>query len=684
MKRTKGKGILSIILVICIIFTTPSWVSFPATAAEATSGVDENGFSWTSDGTSVTITGYNPPKDSSLFYGIEYNGHYYGLSASAKTWAEAKADCEANGGHLVTISDEKEQNAVQKLFSYESVSEAWIGATDETTEGEWTWCTGEEFSYTNWASGKPDNENEGDYVGIYTDGFGWNDWDSSKIVKYICEWEELPSKEIFTQYKFYGFEYNGHYYGLSQDKLSWEDAKISCEEVGGKLVSINSEEEQVFIENLLGIAPSENYWIGAYRENSLWHWVDGEDVVYQNWKINYEKAAYVSYSDFKWYSANSGALYYICEWTEEPTDNVFENSLVDIEIPGEINGIPVTAIGDWAFKNNKYIRSVIASDGITAIGSYAFYKCTSLISIDLPDSVTSIGKYAFEYCSSLKEIVVPLGVDRIQEDTYAYCTSLTSIEIPSHIKAIYPRAFSRCTNLKEVTLKEGLDVIGGTAFWGTSIEEVTIPKSVRSLVFIEYTNAAETTYSYTNGGGSAFSGAKLKKVFFAEGATRIPSWSLAGCTNLTAVEIPDSVTSINSYAFWNCSGLTELEVPDSVTYIGSYAFNGCTGLTDIVVPAGIDRIQPYTYRYCTGLVSIEIPSHIKAIYPNAFLECTNLKDVTFQEGLEAIGSSAFNGTAIEEVTIPKSVWITTFQKYSNSEESSADYDHSDSGNAFYG
>ena len=84
------------------------WFGSKASAAEtmSTSGVDENGFMWASDGTTVTITGHNPSRDGSPFYGIMYNGHYYGLSTSTKTWTEAKIDCEANGGHLVTITDE--------------------------------------------------------------------------------------------------------------------------------------------------------------------------------------------------------------------------------------------------------------------------------------------------------------------------------------------------------------------------------------------------------------------------------------------------------------------------------------------------------------------------------------------------------------------------------------------------
>lgn len=379
--KTVKRG-LSLILALTLILSSLNGITMPVVAAESTSGTTEDGFSWTSDGTSVTITDYNPSKGSSLFYGIEYNEHYYGLSVNTKTWTEAKADCEANGGHLVTIADKAEQLTVQKLFSYDSSTTAWIGATDEENEGEWTWCTGEEFSYTNWNSGEPNNsDGDEDYAGIYIDDFKWNDWGSSQTLKYICEWEELPPEDIFSEYKFYGLEYNGHYYGLSQNKLSWEDAKVSCEEVGGQLVCINTEDEQALVEKLLGFAPSGNRWIGAYKADGLWQWVDGEVIGYNNWDPGEPNAnadtAQIYYSNFKWDDA-PGTLYYICEWTEEPSEEHFKICLSDIVIPEKINDLPVTAIGNSAFANKKTISSVTIPDSVTTIGTSAFLGCNSM------------------------------------------------------------------------------------------------------------------------------------------------------------------------------------------------------------------------------------------------------------------------------------------------------------------
>lgn len=63
------------------------------------------------------------------------------------TWHQAKLDAESRGGHLATFTSKREQYLmlVQVGSVLDSISGAWIGATDEAVEGQWRWLTPEPF-----------------------------------------------------------------------------------------------------------------------------------------------------------------------------------------------------------------------------------------------------------------------------------------------------------------------------------------------------------------------------------------------------------------------------------------------------------------------------------------------------------------------------------------------------------
>jgi hypothetical protein len=75
---------------------------------------------------------------------------------------------------------------------------------------------------------------------------------------------------------------NGHWYQrVGQDvpgqSICWQDARDQCRTVGGELVSLNNQEEEVF---LLGLCPAFTGWIGYQGTN---YWSSGELVVFTHW-----------------------------------------------------------------------------------------------------------------------------------------------------------------------------------------------------------------------------------------------------------------------------------------------------------------------------------------------------------------------------------------------------------------
>ena len=106
--------------------------------------------------------------------------------------------------------------------------------------------------------------------------------------------------------------------------------------------------------------------------------------------------------------------------------NCYENA-VDIDIPSEINGVPVTTINSSAFSNRTKLESVTIPASVTTIGNRAFYGCTALSEITIPDGIASIANSAFYGCSSLENVTIPASVTSIANYAFYGCSSLTEV-----------------------------------------------------------------------------------------------------------------------------------------------------------------------------------------------------------------------------------------------------------------
>src|SRR3974377_431205 len=54
-----------------------------------------------------------------------------------------------------------------------------------------------------------------------------------------------------------------------------------------------------------------------------------------------------------------------------------------LAIPDTIGGLPVTAIGDWAFAQSYALATLTIPNTVTAIGNHAFDSCTSLATVTI-------------------------------------------------------------------------------------------------------------------------------------------------------------------------------------------------------------------------------------------------------------------------------------------------------------
>lgn len=148
-------------------------------------------------------------------------------------------------------------------------------------------------------------------VGAITNDFASNsvDFDTSKV----------PSDASY---------FNGHYYKIyndDNDQSTWTNAETLCEENGGHLVTITSDDEWKFVNKLN--KKSSDLWIGARLDDDQvdFHWVTGESftdtdrVEYDNYFSN-EFYLYLSDDKYKDNNNSSGFKHgYICEWDGKNT-----------------------------------------------------------------------------------------------------------------------------------------------------------------------------------------------------------------------------------------------------------------------------------------------------------------------------------------------------------------------------
>ncbi|MGM9969563.1 MAG: leucine-rich repeat domain-containing protein [Anaeroplasma sp.] len=109
----------------------------------------------------------------------------------------------------------------------------------------------------------------------------------------------------------------------------------------------------------------------------------------------------------------------------------------DIELPDEIEGLPVSKIETNAFSEMENIKRIVIPGSVKVIGSYAFASCPNLETIVLEEGVESIEDWAFISCGikkiSLPETLKTVGANaflgnEIKADVEAFMDNKTALK----------------------------------------------------------------------------------------------------------------------------------------------------------------------------------------------------------------------------------------------------------------
>lgn len=191
-----------------------------------------------------------------------------------------------------------------------------------------------------------------------------------------------------------------------------------------------------------------------------------------------------------------------------------------VDIPAEIDGLPVTHIG---------------------LDCFAMAWRVKFTSITMPDSVTTVYHGAFRGCQTIRDMKLSKNLRYIGNYAFAFITDLEYISLPDHVVSFGMGAFRNCLNLKSVSIPtRTLRRIGNDCFYGCK---------------------------------------KLECVVIGNDVVEINDWAFRMCEHLNRVTMGENVEKIGECAFYDCIRLERLDIPENVAEIGDTAFYTRRGIT---------------------------------------------------------------------------------------------------------
>ena len=397
-------------------------------------------------------------------------------------------------------------------------------------------------------------------------------------------------------------------------------------------------------------------------------------------------------------------------WEEEEFDDIFVIDNVDYIVEYDENtdayasvlGYEVDEENNSLLAEKVVIPSEVEHNGesltVSTIANNAFVDCYTLREITLPSTITVIGDGAFAGALNLSKIVIPddcrfeyfgnsvfdgsRALDYLSEKSpdgeiiigqnvlYAYLGSETDYTVPDEITIIADMCFFG-SEIENITIPETVEYIGPYAFASCfELKEITVPDSVAEI--------ADGTFSYCMNletlnlgdeleyiGLRALEGTKVKSVYIGKSVANVLG-AFAGCNTIENITVSsdnehystDGKALYYKYDFDDESPVYSLEyyiigsdtdeftVPENVSEIGNYAFYNCKQLKKVNLTSYVE-IYAYSFAYCT-FESFDF-SKVYYIGNNAFEGCENLRSVDLSNTYFVNNSAFENCTALSEV-----------------------------------
>lgn len=400
--------------------------------------------------------------------------------------------------------------------------------------------------------------------------------------------------------------------------------------------------------------------------------------------------------------------------TNEVEIALYSGTDTEVIIPSEINGMPVTSIGEYSFSggeiytktswiehpnaiNNKNIQKLVIPSSVKTIGAEAFSFIDSLSEVVLNEGLESIGEFAFADCPLLTEITLPESFSDfdftsfentgIEELTFG--SNLTHLELLDFERSVLKKIIcnAECVNLEIININGQNTDLSELVFNGTFTADSESFKSIGNINKIEsrcgadYHTVVRMAYEdfyprFNSDGSITFTTEKIAEPEqFEEDGFRyfINENSQAVITQYVGEEenvvVPETlggnytVTGLGNFSFSNFYYKASLShsqtliksiiLPDTIKEIGICAFASNISLENINIPKSLTVIPKECFYNCKTLNKIVIPDNIECIDEGAFYNCEKLKSISISEKIKEIKKDTFRYCSeLETIEMP--------------------------------
>lgn len=157
------------------------------------------------------------------------------------------------------------------------------------------------------------------------------------------------------------------------------------------------------------------------------------------------------------YSLNQRGMAVLTGW---------DNSSETLYVPHYIGNVLVAEIGDSAFSNDDFIKTLDLSDAnrMYHIGEFAFANSVLTGALVIPTRVTYVGVAAFQNCDSLTSVQYSSDGGAVSAQCFMDCDNLEKVILTDYITSIGQYSFQNCPALTDIYMPKNIRNIDSTAF----------------------------------------------------------------------------------------------------------------------------------------------------------------------------------------------------------------------------